>query len=495
MTEKKIIKLSQKALILISVPLAFELLFVSVLFIMVQNSERETQRAEHSRMTIVYADTLIRRLYELGMATLAQKTVGGSFFASEFDRAALQIKVDLKNLSNNIARDKKQLQTLNEITPIVDSVVATLQHGRESIDPDEQDFPMRYEGYDYKSELEPLLNELVPKIKDITDRERVLRKAHPLSEQMARRQVRLAIVVGILFNVLLAFGLALYFNRTTTRRFAVLLDNANKLGDKKPLNEPLSGGDEIGDLDKSFHEMATRLNEVERLKKEFLEMVSHDLRTPLTSIDLFLQFLLGGGYGTINERGEKAAAGASKESQRLIRLVNDILDVEKLSSGSSMPVKLAPCTVNSILVSAMESLSGVAQKADVKLELAAVKPIELFADRERLIQVVGNLGANAIKFSPKGGLVTLAAVSDDSEVEVSVTDQGRGVPDEMKELIFERFKQVKTEDATEKGGKGLGLSICKAIVEAHKGQIGVESEPGKGSRFWFRVPIDPEEVF
>ena len=230
----------------------------------------------------------------------------------------------------------------------------------------------------------------------------------------------------------------------------------------------------------------TERKEIERMKQEFVAMVSHDLRTPLTSIQGFLTLLSTGMYGDLSKTGAENLSIADSNISRLIALINDLLDIEKMESGK-LKMELAQVPLANVFQRSVDAIAGFAEQQGIKL---VVVPTQLyaFADSDRLVQVVINLVSNAIKFSPAGGTVRLEAGSADDLVEVRVMDQGRGVPAEFRDSIFERFQQVEASDAKVKGGSGLGLAICRAIVEGHNGIIGVDSEPGKGSTFWFRVP-------
>jgi PAS domain S-box-containing protein len=229
--------------------------------------------------------------------------------------------------------------------------------------------------------------------------------------------------------------------------------------------------------------------EIERLKTAFVASVSHELRTPLTSIRGSLS-LLGGKLAEASGEARELVAIADRNCVRLIGLIDDILDVERLAHGK-LEITLGTVSLAAVLERSLESVQGFAATQGIALELAAGGEALVLGDLGRLVQVAVNLLSNAIKFSPRGGAVRLCTEARQGFVDVRVRDHGRGIPARMRQIIFERFQQVEAADARYKGGAGLGLAIAKAIVEQHQGTIGVESEEGVGSTFWFRLPLAP----
>lgn len=230
----------------------------------------------------------------------------------------------------------------------------------------------------------------------------------------------------------------------------------------------------------------TERKEIERMKREFVAMVSHDLRTPLTSIQMYLSLLGTGVYGNLNDNGLDNLHSADGSINRLINLINDLLDAEKLESGK-FEINCFDVSMADVLEDAVMSVQAYAAQQGVLLDLIPYDS-DVHADGDRLIQVVVNLLSNAVKFSPRESKVTISAVEHSDCVEVRVTDRGRGIPQDQIATIFEKFTQVKKNDAKKMRGSGLGLSICKAIVERHGGTIGVNSDEGNGSTFWFKIP-------
>jgi signal transduction histidine kinase len=324
----------------------------------------------------------------------------------------------------------------------------------------------------------------------MSDEEKIIADT-PARQARARVLEKQLLLGGVCINVFIAIGLSLFLVRGITRRLDIMVANTQLLVKNETLFPPLSGGDEIAKLDHSFHDMVKSLKELEEMKRQFVAMVSHDLRTPLTSLKMFLELLEQGIYGELNAVGSSRTQLAERNVTRLIALINDLLDYEKLQSGqfslNTSVIALAPVVARSI-----DAINAFAEQHKVKL-LAEPIDCEAVADGDRLIQVLVNLISNAVKFSPENGSVVVSARRIENMVEVRVKDEGRGIPKEFHHTVFERFKQVKKSDATEKGGTGLGLPICKALIENHGGKIGVESEEGKGSTFWFTLPCPGTE--
>jgi PAS domain S-box-containing protein len=231
----------------------------------------------------------------------------------------------------------------------------------------------------------------------------------------------------------------------------------------------------------------TERNEIERMRQEFLSMVSHDLRSPLTSVQSFLDLLGSGLLGELNEKGGKKLAAADRNVAHLITMIRDLLDVERARSGKLLifPEEISLAT---LIERSLDAVRIQAEGMSINL-VSDVVETSLTVDGDRLSQVLINLLTNAIKFSPARSSIHITSRVLNNWIELRVTDQGRGIAPAHQKQIFDRFQQVKASDLGYKGGTGLGLAICKAIVEQHGGSIGVDSTEGQGSSFWFRVPM------
>jgi len=233
-----------------------------------------------------------------------------------------------------------------------------------------------------------------------------------------------------------------------------------------------------------------QLKELERLKADFVSTVSHELRTPLTSMRGALGLLLSGAGGELSPKGRDLLRIALTNTDRLIRLINDILDIEKIDAGH-VQIRRDRLRLLPIVESTLAGLEGLARDADVRLEVGECADIEIFGDADRLTQVFTNLVSNAVKFSPKGAAVELSGVLSDGNVRVSVRDHGPGISPEFASRIFGRFQQAESAELRRSGGTGLGLSISKAITEMHAGRIGFQSAEGGGTEFYVELPVAP----
>lgn len=232
----------------------------------------------------------------------------------------------------------------------------------------------------------------------------------------------------------------------------------------------------------------TERKKIERMKNEFVATVSHELRTPLTAIRGALGLLQGSVAGSPGASSADLVTIAYRNTERLVHLVNDILDLEKIDAGK-LTLDLRAVAIAQLLESVVEETRHYAVPHNVPLQLSEAPDVRVLADPHRLTQVVANLLSNAIKFSPPGTPVTVAAQLLDGRVRVSVTDRGIGIPESFRERVFQRFSQADASDSRRKSGSGLGLSISKSIVELHGGSIGYDSSAGGGTCFFFEVPV------
>lgn len=242
--------------------------------------------------------------------------------------------------------------------------------------------------------------------------------------------------------------------------------------------------------EKQLRKMAHEAETLSRLKSGFIASVSHELRTPLTSILGALNLLITGTIKSDSDDGKNMLNIAYNNSERLLLLISDILDLEKISSGK-MELNMTDIDMNDLIKSSIIENTGLASKYKVKFLFNHTDSLPLVhADSNRIIQVLNNLLSNAAKFEPDNGQIIIEAVVSDQNLKVSITDHGPGIPAEFQSTIFESFTQADVSDAKSTGGTGLGLSISKEIIQLHNGQINFTSEPNQGTCFFFTLPLN-----
>jgi signal transduction histidine kinase len=298
-------------------------------------------------------------------------------------------------------------------------------------------------------------------------------------------------LIALLLSLVLAFALSRWVADPLQQVVVAARKYPEGLEEMKPV--PPRGPHEVQDLTRAFNSMVARLESSQKSQREFVANVSHELKTPLTSIQGFAQAILDDTADTLEAR-KQAAQIIYEEAGRMHRMALDLLDLARLEAGTA-DLKMSPIDMGALLRSIVEKFTSQAQKAGIHLQLNVPEYLPtLIGDGDRLAQVFTNLVDNALKFTPFGGQVSLQALSTVADMEISVTDTGQGVPNKALTRLFDRFYQVDParaggETAAVRRGAGLGLAIVQEIVQAHNGKISVRSEVGHGTTFVIHLPL------
>ena len=593
-------KLSHKALILVAIPLVFQLVFVGVLGYLLFQAEHNARKIEGSRNLVLETENLQRMFYEAGASLAGYNVTKNPLFSAQFGEAKNKIRMQLGLLERMASREENKGFEASRVARLIEQEMKLLDRLHDQIDRDEM---VNGPPYQRIQEVSMRLSNI---FEGIIERERQLAKNAPAAEKQLRQFIEQWLYSGVAINFALAIGLAVYFNTNTSRRLKTLMQNTDRVVKQEELAPFVGGNDEIAELDKRFREMSEELavarrkeravvehaldvictlseagqfltinkscrthwgyredelagkqvdkilhskhenpdeeihpllntirsqgealateakikrkdgttadtiwsvhwsredkrfycvvhditvrKEAERIRQEVVAMVSHDIRAPLTSISIGIEMLESGAKGELPVPAIGQLDKMSLSTRRLMRLVNDFLDLEKLQS-SELELRKKTVNLDVLITNAVQELESIAQNKGITIKLEDAD-IDLEADGERLSQVISNLLSNAIKYSPKGGEIRLECERTDSAVEVRIADDGPGIDPDEQSSIFERFKQ--SSGAIVKNSSGLGLAICKSLVELHGGTIGVRSLPGAGSTFWFRIPCSNE---
>jgi len=364
--------------------------------------------------------------------------------------------------------------------------------GYQSLITEEMKFVQANRPYDqewYKREKEKAVDRVLETLKTLAanSRQNTFDKIKNLGEVGAEsRRVAILMAILVLLGVL---TISFFITRSITKPISVLIDKTREIATgvfKGDLH--LSSPPEIKELSQAVNFMCDRLRAMDQMKSDFFSMMSHELRTPLTSIKTGTGMLLLESEGEITKEQKDILDIISRESERLIGLVNSILDLAKMEAGM-MVLRYTPTDMGSLIHQAITEIKPLAMHKEVRLQIENFPSLTAIRmDRERILQVLRNFIGNAVKFTPMGGQVTVAAAPKEGTLEVCVKDSGPGIPKENLTIIFEKFQQDPLQISNPMKGSGLGLAIAKHIITAHGGKIWAESGPGQGSSFFFVLP-------
>lgn len=671
--ERKVL-VGEQGIILVAIPLVFEVLFLMTLGGLLAEAEAKAEEIEHSRKIMVETDGLIAMAHLCAASLFQYHTTQSLKARDEYDRTIDEMPVRFARLEELVGNDPVEKKHIDNIRPRLALGIKVMREMRAAAD-DRESLHEVWKAHHLTKDLFKFLRGLIVGMQQVTIIER---SKHPNSpEELAKDRlvVKQFVVIGVALNIFVALAAAAIFTRNLARRVEVLTENTVRLSTGGKLLEPQHGEDEIARLDSFFHSMAKRLREqeellraseertrstiqnmlvglviidddgtinsinkrteelfelseseikgrritslfadtdnmtidsflakiaseamgrvsdmtgrrksgtfpievaltkmqtvegtklvlnildvteryeVERLKKELLSMVSHDLRTPPTSVHSSLSLLGTGAYGKLNDGGMELIENSEAEVDRLIALIGDLLDIARMEAGK-LDLNYDERNLTSVIESSVKALKVLADMNKVKFKI----PDEDFIvtiDGDRIVQVLVNLLSNALKFSPQNSVIEVGVERKEGNVEVSVIDQGPGIPSEFEARIFQRFEQAgkdesgtgdasgssqnssqnahsslgeghhsagneqdspgnnssANEDSSSNGpfvpsltskaspdgkrvsqGTGLGLAICRGIIECHGGAIGARNNLNGGSTFWFSVPADP----
>ena len=589
-------KLSQKGIVLVLVPVAFEFVFVGSLFYLLNQQEAELKLAEKARRKNVYLNRIHRAQMVL-MGGLMPYEGARVMRGSQRTELAKKLWLDeVALLERNFADDPATLAFAAQMKKTMDDGMAMANEIKSSMGGRfDMDALVKFKK---ARKLITALSTLTDKMSLETEQ---IEEEAPIRMAKTREQLKLLLLAGLVINIGLALGMAVFFSKGTVARLSTVMDNTKRLAAEQELNKPLNGNDEIAVLDQTLRRMAeqraeiarkerallenaadvicslnesgtitdvspacakiwgyapdellsTSLNnlvsadtkettsqqiaaarqgnaditfenrikrkdgnlvdmlwsinwtpeektyfcvahnnserkEVERMKQEFVAMLSHDLRSPLNSVQAFFTMISDNVYGPLSEKGMKKVKSLEDTIAWLIEMISDLLDIDKIEAGL-FDLNLKTVSLRSVVEKAEDALQSLAEKQKVDIELANMDAI-VALDQELFMRVITNLISNAIKFSQPNSTVKIEIEKLGEHVELRVIDSGPGIAPENQDTIFERFRQVSGVGADNRRSSGLGLAVARAIVEQHRGTIGVKSELGKGSIFWVRLP-------
>lgn len=483
------LSLTTKILLLIAVPLSFELGLVALLANLHAQAEADAKAAVTARNISDSVNKITGSMFETwGTVTNNRKRwLDKGFLDRRYKAMFPKLRrqhAELAALTSN----RPDLQPmvlnsiagLNEAETILDRAVEDLRLGRLSVI--DADYPAKTD------RLRTLFKQLISQeLLLAASHEKALADSSPARQSDIRKKILEISFLVVGLNVIFSTLLAVYLVKEIISRLSTITQNARKFASGEPLTEALTGDDEIAELDIAFRKMANDVEESANQRQEMVNMLTHDLRSPLTTLQGFFDLMDAGAFGEINNDGKRFVKLAERNCSRMMLLINDLLDIEKFKSGL-LTLEIEDVSVNSLFADVKGGTKEWIEQHGIQLEIEESE-LTVRADTERIGRVLFNLVSNAIRYSPNGGTINVCAVKRLDAVEIMVSDQGPGIPSNMLTTIFERFQQVNDSDRQSDKGSGLGLSICKSLVQLHSGKIWATSEIGKDSTFHFTLPL------
>jgi signal transduction histidine kinase len=473
--------LYQKGLLVIGIPLLLQLVCLGIFAHLLEQTESLEKQDYRSKAVIGQSN------WE--GALLSCSMLSGTMYAITHNAQYLDTNRQLnhaladqqKGIAQTVADDPSQVDLVKRADALIAKINATTDEITRM--PGDQQIA---EAAKRSADMQSLWNQLYEIRHDLLKVENTRYRSDSDLLPQHRRFLKLMLFCLMGTTVVFAAYLIRAYNQGITKRLAIMADNAVRFVRKEPLQPVVYGQDEVAALDRTFHDMAKAVSAAEKQKQEYLAMLNHDLRSPLTAALGSIDLIKAGGCGVISEKADTVLSRAQRNTKDVLELINEILEIEKYEAGM-LTLQRDYVSLKSLAEKAVDSLKPLAEQKHIDIRLVGADGA-LFADGDRLKRTMVNLIANALKFSPNDSEILVNIDEVDGGVSVEVQDHGPGIAPEKQSEIFERFRQANAEDSRKQAGVGLGLSICKAFVEAHGGKIDVRSELGKGSTFWFYIP-------
>ncbi len=310
-------------------------------------------------------------------------------------------------------------------------------------------------------------------------------------KSLENNQYLLTIVIaGIICSIMLAAVLAFFYGKWTLARIGLLLQNIKSFSEGSKSLETLSGNDELAVLGQSFREMADARIKSEELRATMLDMVSHDLRSPLSSCNIALITILERDTASLTSPVLRSLKRVTADLERLVRMADTLLTIGKLEHDS-IELSIADVSPDDVVGPTLSAVRGIADVKGIGFEIETGEDIVIACDADRVIQILVNLISNSIKFAPKDSTITIRVTRSEHDSRFEILDEGPGVPEEQQGQLFQKYFQLDQPSDTKKAGAGLGLYISKMLVSAHHGEIGCTTPAEGGACFWFTIP-DPK---
>ncbi len=460
----------QKILAVFLIPFIIEVAFFWILYELNSSTEKFVAAERKQRQIVQHLNTLTMLLGN----SLSTVFYRDQWEDEEFAPDNLhEMNSEVGQLQQLTKDDPETAEQIRTIEPIIEEQIKMLVHlhalPRDSLNKN------TFESLGFRKTMQAV-SFGTQKLTKILKAENDLLEGKQKQQEAAQSNVKVLIISGVLLNFLMAIGFGTFFLADFTRRFKLLIGNADRLSQGSPLLE-VSGTDELSFLNKVLNATSEELSLSQKRRKHMMEMIAHDLRSPLMSLQLAVDMLVNRLNETYSPKAERQLKSIKRNADKMIRLTDDLLFIEKLEGGT---IAFHPEEID-LRESAEECIEGIKEAAankNMRIENECASVL-IITDKKRFDQILLNLISNAVKYAGNDTVVEVKSQTRADCIQISVLDQGPGLSKRDQESVFDRYYQV---TGTESKGFGIGLAIVKALVEGQGGKIGVESVVGKGSR-------------
>jgi len=483
-------KLKQIGIILLGLPLVCQLALGGVLIFDLNQLDAAAKREANAKGVIACCESVRGAIAKFTMLLGAQRFESTEDTAVRLKQLSSLIEERINTLQTQVKGDGKSEEDVRIYHDSLNKLIgffadASVQFSGGKFGTHVSRFINEGE---YLEELTLAYGETLAHERDLINRySPVVDEFQPKAIQDREAALRL-VILGVLLNAILVIVLAIIFGRVTLSRLNKLMKNIGKFSKGDITLDPISGSnDEISELDREFRLMAEARREAEQLRRSLYAMVSHDLRSPLTSISLTLSMVLEMERQSLNAPTIKKMERLNHEMSRLVKLADSFLDLEQAESGT-LELRKNETNANDLLSNAVNAVKGLSDAKHIEIVCTADAAQIVMCDPGRIVQILVNLLSNSLRYAPRDTVINVSACARDRVARFEIFDKGPGIAEAERAKLFTRFAHIAEPGKPEGTGSGLGLYICKLLIEAHGGQIGVDCPAEGGSCFWFEVP-------
>lgn len=478
-------KIGQKGLIVLSIPLIFEIAIASSLWAAFNESQQKAKDLATSREIILKSGSLSRQLFESSTSLMLYNMQQDDENLEQATSKKNDAVTTFSKLETLYLKDKRRPERMQELHFSVERYREIFE---KYIKLEDLSLIERFARVGrLRRDLQSLYTGLRSTIAIISNEEKEREGFNSQAVEKLTGQIQLLLFTFLFASVLITVWSGFLFNKNIVARLRTVERNSQKLGARQPLDTPVSGNDEIRSLDDCLHETATALKQAEEDKQKIIAMLSHDLRSPLQSVRTILSLIEHGAYGKLTEAGLKNIERSRRSIQRVVDLVDEFLELEKVSTAKNIVAQFADVNLADAIENALDIVNPQAESRGIPIAAEPAFDAIVSGDEKLLVRLFTNLLSNAVKFSPDNSEVLISMERDESSFKISIIDRGVGIEPDALPRIFEPFFQARAGKQSSESS-GLGLAVCREIVQAHGGEISASSIIGEGSTFTVTFP-------